>query len=129
MMPQPDVADVERSAPLDGWLGAHQWLALGVGEDPAKLLSARAREILRGLGARFACINCEPEASTTRLRCNDRTFLDWAKRQKIRGVLVRPDRFIAERLDPRADLRSLEPFAAMAVKAQKATAGRAATAA
>ena len=128
MMPQPDVADFERTAPLDRWLGAHQWLALGVGEDPAKLLSGGARESLHGLGARFACINGEPEAPTTRLRCTDPTFLDWAKRHKIRGVLVRPDRFIAERLDPRADLRTLEPFAGVARKAH-APAERAVTAA
>jgi 3-(3-hydroxy-phenyl)propionate hydroxylase len=129
MMPQPDVSAAERAAPLDRWLGCHQWLALGVGDDPAKLLSARTREILYGLGARFACINGEPEASTTRLRCNDRTFLDWAERHKVRGVLVRPDRFIAERLDPRADLHTLEPFAALGRKAPTALAGHAATAA
>jgi 3-(3-hydroxy-phenyl)propionate hydroxylase len=129
MMPQPDVTDVEGTAPLDRRLSIHQWLALGVGDDPAKLLSARAREILCGLGARFACINGEPEASTTRLRCNDRTFLDWARRHKVRGVLVRPDRFIAERLDPRADLHTLEPFAALARRAPTALAGHAATAA
>jgi 3-(3-hydroxy-phenyl)propionate hydroxylase len=129
MMPQPDVSAAERAAPLDRWLGCHQWLALGVGDDPAKLLSARTREILYGLGARFACINGEPEASTTSLRCNDRTFLDWARRHGVRGVLVRPDRFIAERLDPRADLHTLEPFAVLARKAPAALAGHAATAA
>ena len=107
MMPQPDVADVERTAPLDRWLGAHQWLALGVGEDPARLLSGGARKILNGLGARFACVNGEPEPPTTRLSCNDPTFLDRAKRHKVRGVLVRPDRL--HRRAPRSARRSAHP--------------------
>jgi 3-(3-hydroxy-phenyl)propionate hydroxylase len=124
MVPQPDVTGIDGTAPLDRWLGSHQWLALGVGDDPAKLLSASTREILSALGARFACINGEPEGSTTRLRCNDRTFLDWAKHHKVRGVLVRPDRFVAERLDPRADLRALKPFAASARRTPAAPAER-----
>ena len=127
MMPQPEVTTAEATAQLDRWLGCHQWLALGVGADPAKIASPRDRAILRGLGARFACINGKPEGSTLGMRCNDRAFLDWIKRHRIRGVLVRPDRFIAERLDHRANLRSLDPFAALAVDAPTAPAERVAT--
>jgi 3-(3-hydroxy-phenyl)propionate hydroxylase len=129
MMPQPEATAADGRAALDRWLGCHQWLALGVGEDPVKILSPRDHAILRGLGARFACINGEPDESTLRLRCNDRAFLDWAKRYNVRGALVRPDRFIAERLDPIANLRSLDLFAAVAHRAPVATAARTATAA
>jgi 3-(3-hydroxy-phenyl)propionate hydroxylase len=129
MAPQPEVTTAQENAPLDRWLGCHQWLALGVGADPAKILSPRDRAILHALDARFACINGEPDASTLSMRCNDRTFLDWAKRHRVRGVLVRPDRFIADRLDPDANLSSLDPFAALTHKAPIAQAERAATAA
>jgi 3-(3-hydroxy-phenyl)propionate hydroxylase len=54
---------------------------------------------------------------TLGLRCDDRGFLAWAKRNRVRGLLVRPDRFIAERLDRRADLRSLDMFAPAPSKA------------
>ena len=37
---------------------------------------------------------------------------EWARRHDVRGVLVRPDRFIAARLDPGKDLDVLSPFAA-----------------
>ena len=66
-------------------------------------VAARPRNS-RGLGARFACINGEPEGSTLRHALQRPGFLDWTKRHRIRGVLVRPDRFIAERLDPLANL-------------------------
>ena len=49
-----------------------------------------------------------------RLECPERSFLDWASRHRIGGVLVRPDRFIAERLASGADLRRLDAFAAAA---------------
>jgi 3-(3-hydroxy-phenyl)propionate hydroxylase len=129
MAPQPEVAAAQQNAPLDGWVGCHQWLALGIGDDPAKFLSPRDREILHALDARFACINGEPGASTLSMRCSDRTFLDWAKRHRVRGVLVRPDRFIAERLDPGANLRSLDPFAALTHGPSSAAAKRTAAAA
>jgi 3-(3-hydroxy-phenyl)propionate hydroxylase len=46
------------------------------------------------------------------LRCDDAVFDAWVKRHRLRAVLVRPDRFIADRLNPRgADLPVLTPFA------------------
>jgi len=38
----------------------------------------------------------------------------------VRGLLVRPDRFIAQRLDLRRDLTSLDPFAGLADKSRRA---------
>ena len=85
---------------------------LGVGADPAAALSDRDRAILSGLGARLVAINAaDADRSTLPLQCHDQTFLDWAKSHRLGGVLVRPDRFIAERLAPRAELRSLDAFA------------------
>ncbi len=118
MAPQPEVAGPVSRAPLDSWLGCHQWLALGVGADPAANLSRRDRSILEALGARFICLNGPTsDPVTLGLRCDDRGFLAWAKRNRVRGLLVRPDRFIAERLDRRADLRSLDMFAPAPSKA------------
>jgi 3-(3-hydroxy-phenyl)propionate hydroxylase len=112
MAPQPEVAGPTSGAPLDHWLGCHQWLALGVGLDPAAELSKRDRSILETLGARFICLNARSsDPMTIALRCHDSGFLAWAKRHRVRALLVRPDRFIAERLDRRADLRSLDSFA------------------
>jgi hypothetical protein len=42
----------------------------------------------------------------------------WAEGHRVRGILVRPDRFIAQRLDHCHDLRSLDPFAGVAGKPQ-----------
>ncbi|HEY1454309.1 MAG TPA: bifunctional 3-(3-hydroxy-phenyl)propionate/3-hydroxycinnamic acid hydroxylase [Roseiarcus sp.] len=112
MAPQPEVAGPASGAPLDHWLGCHQWLALGFGVDPAAELSKRDRAILAALDARFLCINGRAsDPATLELRSDDRGFLDWATRNRVRGLLVRPDRFIAERLDRRANLRSLAMFA------------------
>ena len=112
MLPQPDVSSGGDVQPLDSFLGCHQWLVLGVGSDPAAALSARDRAILDGLGARRVAINAtSADRSTLQLQCRDQTFLDWAKSHRLGGVLVRPDRFIAERLAPRAELRSLDAFA------------------
>jgi 3-(3-hydroxy-phenyl)propionate hydroxylase len=67
--------------------------------------------VLDALGARLAAVNTSAaDRSTLRLQCRDQTFLDWAKRHRLGVVLVRPDRFIAERLAPRAELRSLDAF-------------------
>ncbi|HLN46841.1 MAG TPA: FAD-dependent monooxygenase, partial [Magnetospirillaceae bacterium] len=121
MLPQPEVSAADgAAAPLDRWLGCHQWLALGVGADPAAALSRRDRAILDRLGARLAIINGRGDASTLRLACGDQSFLDWAKRHRVSGVLVRPDRFIAGRLDPRANLQSLDPFAGATASASPA---------
>jgi hypothetical protein len=53
MAPQPIVSAGQGASPLDRFLGCHQWLALGVGVDPATMLSARDLGILEALGARF----------------------------------------------------------------------------
>ena len=111
MLPQPEVSAGGDARGLDAWLGCHQWLVLGVGTDPAAALSARDRAVLDALGARLAAVNTSAvDRSTLRLQCRDETFLDWAKRHRLGVVLVRPDRFIAERLARRAELRSLDAF-------------------
>jgi len=111
MLPQPDVSSGGDVRPLDSCLGCHQWLVLGVGSDPAAFLSNRDRAILHGLGARLVAVNAaDVDRSTLPLQCRDQTFLDWAKSHRLGGLLVRPDRFIAERLAPRAELRSLDAF-------------------
>src|SRR5271166_1285614 len=51
-------------------------------------------------------------ARTQSLGCDDPAFAEWARRHDVRGVLVRPDRFVAARLDPGKDLDVLSPFAA-----------------
>ena len=84
---------------------------LGIGSDPAGALSARDRGIIDALGARMVAINTtDADRSTLPLQCRDQTFLDWAKSHRLGSILVRPDRFIAERLAPRAELRSLDAF-------------------
>jgi 3-(3-hydroxy-phenyl)propionate hydroxylase len=114
MLPQPDFATGGDVRPLDRWLNCHQWLVLGVGSDPAALLSNRDRVILHGLGAHFIAVNSAADRPTLSLQCRDQSFFDWAKGQRLGGVLVRPDRFIAERLTPHAELRSLDAFVARA---------------
>jgi 3-(3-hydroxy-phenyl)propionate hydroxylase len=99
--------------PLDTFQACHQWLVLGIGVDPAAMLSPRDRAILDALGARSVCINGRSDNPyTLALRCDDPTFDAWVKRHAVRAVLVRPDRFIADRLDAQArDLPVLTPFA------------------
>lgn len=113
MLPQPSVKTPDGSFPLDTFQACHQWLALGIGVDPAALLSARDLAILDRLDARFVCLNGRRDKPRTlELRCDDSVFDAWAKRYAVRAVLVRPDRFIADRLDPRGrDLPVLTPFA------------------
>jgi 3-(3-hydroxy-phenyl)propionate hydroxylase len=113
MMPQPIVRTAEGSFPLDTFQACHQWLVLGIGVDPATMLSPRDLGILDALDVRFVCLNGRSERSATlELRCDDAVFDAWVKRHWLRAVLVRPDRFIADRLDPRgADLPVLTPFA------------------
>ena len=119
MLPQPMVKLDGHERPLDYWFGCHEWLALGVGVDPRGELSPRDGAILAGLGARFLAINSAAAAAPTQpLQCQDQAFLAWAKSHRVRGILVRPDRFIAQRLDRRSDLRSLNAFAAVADKEQ-----------
>jgi len=113
MAPQPTVSAGQGASPLDRFLGCHQWLALGVGVDPATIVSARDLAILDALGARFITLNGPAKnARTQSLGCDDRAFADWVQRGAVKGVLVRPDRFIAARLDPVKDLDVLAPFAA-----------------
>jgi 3-(3-hydroxy-phenyl)propionate hydroxylase len=102
-------------------IGPHQWLALGVGIDPRAELSSRDRAILDGLGARYLAINSVAATVPTQpLQCQDKAFRAWAERQGVQGILVRPDRFIAHRLDHRCDLRGLDPFARVADHAPRA---------
>lgn len=113
MMPQPTVKTSDGGFPLDSFQACHQWMALGIGVDPAIMLSARDIGILDALDVRFVCINGHSERpQTLELRCDDADFEAWAKRHAVRAVLVRPDRFIAHRLDPHGrDLPVLTPFA------------------
>ena len=121
MLPQPVLQLGGHGRPLDSWLGCHQWLALGVGVDPRAELSPRDRAILDGLDARFLAVNSAAAAiPTVSLQCWDEAFLAWAKSHRVRGILVRPDRFIAQRLDRRSDLRSLNAFAKVADEAERA---------
>jgi 3-(3-hydroxy-phenyl)propionate hydroxylase len=111
MMPQPEVGPAARRGLLDAHLTCHQWLALGVGVDPVSQVSPHDLQILDSLGARFLCLNgSAKDARTTAHPYADSEFEAWAKRHRVRAVLVRPDRFIAARLDPDADLSVLAPF-------------------
>ena len=121
MLPQPEVTAAGDRRPLDLCIGQHQWLALGVGIDPRAELSSRDRAILDGLGARYLAINSVAATVPTQpLQCQDKAFLAWAKSHRLRGLLVRPDRFVAQRLDLGCDLRSLDPFAGLADKSRRA---------
>ena len=83
MAPQPTVSAGQGASPLDRFLGCHQWLALGVGVDPATMVSARDLAILEALGARFICLNGPARnASTLSVGCDDPAFADWARRQR-----------------------------------------------
>jgi hypothetical protein len=87
-------------------------LVLGIGADPLTTISARDRTVLHSLGAAFIVVNApSADRSVVRLECREPSFLDWARRHRLGSVLVRSDRFIAERVASRADLRSLNPFA------------------
>jgi 3-(3-hydroxy-phenyl)propionate hydroxylase len=113
MLPQPSIKTPDGSVLLDTFQACHQWLVLGIGVDPATMLSARDLGILDALDARFVCVNGRSERlRTLELRCDDPTFDAWVTRHAVRAVLVRPDRFIANRLDPHGrDLPVLIPFA------------------
>jgi 3-(3-hydroxy-phenyl)propionate hydroxylase len=97
---------------LDEYLSCHQWLALGIGVDPVSMLSRRDLGILDALGARFICINgTGMDSRTLSVKSSDSDFADWIRRHDVSGLLVRPDRFIAQRLDRNRDLSALAPFA------------------
>ena len=97
----PNPASVPGSTDLDAVWNCHEWLALGLGQDPQALLPEAARDLLEALGARFAAVNApRAEPGTTAPKTADAKFLDWTRRCRASAVLVRPDRFIAERLAP-----------------------------
>jgi hypothetical protein len=111
MAPQPTVRSGQQQLPLDELLGPHQWIALGFGIDPTTLVSSRDLATLNTLGARFICVNgAASDPRTLSLACDDPVFAGWARRARVAGILVRPDRFIADRLDPANDLEVLTPF-------------------
>ena len=75
-------------------------------------LSAPTAGDLDALNARFVCVN--GSARNTRalsLQSDDPGFIAWARKHRVRGVLVRPDRFIAARLNADLDLSILSLFA------------------
>jgi 3-(3-hydroxy-phenyl)propionate hydroxylase len=114
MAPQPTVTASAGEALLDRFLDPHQWLVLGVGADPNSMVSSRDLAILEALGARFVALNpLGPIRSgrTAVFECSDPKFIAWAGKHGVRGILVRPDRFIAARLDASVDLSVLNPFA------------------
>ena len=124
MAPQPKIRTAQGESLLDQFLACHQWIALGFEADPALMLSRRDHRILAALDVRFISLNCVGLAKspqTLALQCHDSGFIHWAKKHGVRGVLVRPDRFIAARLDVKADLAVLNPFAiAMTVALSRA---------
>jgi 3-(3-hydroxy-phenyl)propionate hydroxylase len=91
------------------------------------MVSTRDRVILEALGASFVCLGGPARSENTlALGCDDRAFAEWADRHRVKGVLVRPDRFIAARLDPSRDLGVLLPFTTALATARRAAAPRAA---
>ncbi len=111
MAPQPTVKSAQGEAPLDRLLACHQWLALGFETDPVAMLSQRDLGILDALNARFICLNgLASGPRTLSLQCEDPRFIAWARKHGVRSVLVRPDRFIAARLNAGADLPVLNFF-------------------
>ena len=111
MMPQPTVSFAGGNAPLDDFLSCHQWMVLGVGVDPVSILSTRDLAILEGLDACFVCLNgATSDARTLSLQCAHPEFGNWAKQHQVRAVLVRPDRFIAARLNRDKDIAVLTSF-------------------
>ena len=86
---------------LDTVWGCHQWLALGIRQDPQALLPEAERSRLAELGVVFAAFNApHVRPGTFSLTTDDPVFLAWAWCSRASGVLVRPDRFIAAKLAP-----------------------------
>jgi 3-(3-hydroxy-phenyl)propionate hydroxylase len=78
------------------------------------MLSGRDFAILEALGAQFIALNPLGPIKigrTSVLECSDPRFIAWAGKHSVRGILVRPDRFIAARLGATGDLAVLTPFA------------------
>jgi 3-(3-hydroxy-phenyl)propionate hydroxylase len=118
----PNPAAAPGSTDLNAVWNCHEWLALGLGQDPQALLPKSVRARLATLGTRFAAVNApRVEPGTTALMTTDEMFLDWMRRCRASAVLVRPDRFIAERLVTGRTLACLGLFHAPANIGQLAT--------
>ena len=100
MLPQPDVSSGGDVRPLDGFFAAISGLCSASAPIRPPSCQPRPRHPRPGLARGCVAINAtSADRSTLQLQCRDQTFLDWAKSHRLGGVLVRPDRFIAERLD------------------------------
>ena len=100
------------TAQLDRLLACHQWVALGLEADPVAMLGKRDVAILDALDTRFICMNGQASSRrTSSVQCDDSRFMAWAREHQVRGVLVRPDHFIAARLNASVDLKVLDSFA------------------
>ena len=115
----PHAAPAAGSMSLDQIWRCHDWLVLGVGDDPQAGLATDIAARLRALGAIFVIVNGTPTcAGTQAMSTADPIFLDWARRQAVRHVVVRPDRFILGRLGNAACARALSLCAAQLPTAQ-----------
>jgi hypothetical protein len=109
MLPEPRVRTAQDETQLDQLLACHQWLALGLEADPVPMLGKRDLAILDALDTRFICMNGQAFSRwTLSVQCDDSRFMAWAREHQVRGVLIRPDHFIAARLNASADLTVLE---------------------
>jgi len=112
MLPQPLVRTAQDETQLDRLLACHQWVALGLEADPVPMLGKRDVAILDALDTRFICMNGQASSRrTSSVQCDDSRFMAWAREHQVRGVLVRPDHFIAARLNASDDLKVLDSFA------------------
>ena len=93
MMPQPEVTAAEATAPLDRWLGCHQWLALGVGCDPAKIASPRDRAILAASARVSPASTASPRAQ--RSACVATTGRSWIGQNAIAFAACWCDRIVS----------------------------------
>ena len=79
------------------------------------MIGKRDLAILEGLDTRFVCMNGQAfSRRTLSVPCDDPRFMAWAREHQVRGVLIRPDHFIAARLNASADLTVLDSFATAA---------------
>lgn len=116
MVPQPIVSRGAESARLDRWIGAGRWCVLGFGVNPAEELVAADRLKLEALGASFLRLDAPGNHAPDALIVDDKRFLEWARSKKLRAVVVRPDRYIAETIRRRKRLSTLALFNAVASK-------------
>ncbi len=72
----------------------------------------RGLQILEALGARFVSINATAAGGRTLSpQTSEAAFLDWARQNRFTAALVRPDRFIVDRIEKGKDLPTLRLFA------------------